>query len=345
MGLATSYALARDGVDVTLLERFEVGNSHGSSHAPTRVFRTLYGDPLYVRMALDAIPLWRALGDDLLQMTGGFQVDSAGVLAHVRSTIDGCGAGAELVTADEVKERAPWLDVDRPALFAADVGVIAAERTLAAFRSRAEASGAEVSELAVVESLEQRSDGVTIVSSSGSLDARVCVVAAGGWARDLLAPLGIDLPVKVTREQVQYLRGDTATMPFVHNVGHWVYGLPGLDPGDPMKLGEHGAGPEVTADDRSFEIDAVAAKRMSSYVSRYLPGVDPEPVGSDTCLYTTTPDEDFVVDRCNNVVVVSPCSGHGFKFAPLIGELACSLATGREPSVPLDRFSLSRFSR
>jgi monomeric sarcosine oxidase len=337
MGLSAAWRLASAGAEVVVLEQFCVGHHHGSSHGPTRVFRTLYDDPLYVRMAQRAIPLWRELeslsGEDLLRMTGGIHVDDAAVLERFRSVLESCG--------ERVEDRGvPWLDeVDASTLWVENIGVIAADATVGAL---ADAAHVPVIEDAKVLSIEA-GDGVVVHTGERSYPADVCVVAAGAWAAPLLAGVKIDLPVHVTREQVLYFPADTSEMtPFVHGLPHWVYGVPS---GDLLKVAEHHRGASTTADGRTFDLDEDAAERVRSYVAEHLPFVDPEPVSFETCLYTTTPDQDFVIDRRGPIVIASPCSGHGFKFAPLIGEMVASLVRRAEPPVDLARFSLDRFSR
>jgi sarcosine oxidase len=109
-------------------------------------------------------------------------------------------------------------------------------------------------------------------------------------------------------------------------------------PGDDRKIGEHGGGRETPAADRHGLVHAAARAQMAEYVKRWLPGLDPTPRGETTCLYTTTPSEDFLIDRTDDLIVCSPCSGHGAKFAPLVGEMVADLVTGAG-AVP-DRFRL-----
>jgi sarcosine oxidase len=267
-------------------------------------------------------------------MTGGIHVDSHGALAAHRAALEECGELVEEMSPRELAARFPWLEAgDQRALWVPGIGVIEAEVTLQAL-----AQG-DVRDRVVVEAIET-GDEVKITTSAGVLRARACVVAAGAWANSLLRPLGFELPLRVTREQVLFFQGDTSEMvPFVHGQGHWVYGIPG--PGS-IKVAEHGTGAETSPDDRSFDLDEVGAQRVRDYVKRTLPSIDPEPAAFDTCLYTSTPDGHFVLDRVGPVVVVSACSGHGFKFAPLVGEIAACLATGREPPVELSRFTLRR---
>jgi sarcosine oxidase len=337
MGLASAWRLAVAGVHVVVLEQFCVGHHHGSSHGPTRVFRVVYGDPLYVRMAQAAVPLWRELerasGGSLLEMTGGVQVDDSEVVAQSRRVLDSCGERAALGDAP-TWFRSPEAGV----LWVDNMGVIAADATVSSLRSVVTGSVVEDSR---VESIEL-GDRAIVRTDHETLTADVCVVAAGAWTRPLLTPLGIDVPVRVTREQVLYFDTDTAGMvPFVHGVPHWVYGVPGTGV---LKVAEHGTGAETTADERGFDLDEPGADRVREYVRRHLPFVDPDPVSFETCLYTTTPDEDFVIDRRGPLILCSACSGHGFKFAPLIGEAVAALALGDRPPVDLARFSLSRFA-
>jgi monomeric sarcosine oxidase len=347
MGLATAWRLVMTGTSVALLERFDVGHNRGSSHGATRVFRFLYDDAIYVQMAQRSLPLWRELeaqtGAELLRMTGGLHIDSPSVLTRFRDVMAGCGAGAELLSPEDRAERYPWLAVgSAAALFVPDLGVIAADASLRALRDLCAQLGVDVREQTVVEAIERSSDGVNIVTSSGSLRGRSAVVAAGAWANDLLGSLGAPIPLRVSREQVHYFRATERILPFVHGEGHFIYAVPPLD-GDLVKVAEHGTGPQTSADGRDFELEPGAAGRIEAYVRRTLPTLEPERIGFETCLYATTPDGDFVLDKRDNVVVVSPCSGHGFKFAPLVGEIAACLATDRQPPIDLARFSLDRF--
>jgi sarcosine oxidase len=134
----------------------------------------------------------------------------------------------------------------------------------------------------------------------------------------------------VTQEQIfHFAPTDTATPwpSFIHHRSPYVYGLE--TPGEGIKVAEHHTGAEVDPDARDFAIDGAGARRVEEYVRTWLPGLDHAPVSSTTCLYTTTPTEDFHVTREGPVVVVSACSGHGFKFTPLIGRMAAELATAR----------------
>jgi sarcosine oxidase len=173
------------------------------------------------------------------------------------------------------------------------------------------------------------------------------VVAAGAWIEGLVAGLVPLPPLVVTQQQVfHFPRLDVSADPWpsvIHEDEYPVYHLAGGRDGgvdDDRKIGQHDAGRATTGDTRDGVIDPAARERMIDYVQRWLPGLDPTPRSEATCLYTTTPTEDFVLDRIGPVVVCSACSGHGAKFAPLIGELAADLALGWGYGVP-DRFRLT----
>lgn len=332
MGAATSRALARAGHDVTVLEQFAFGHKRGSSHGATRVFRFSYPDPQYVAMAMEALELWRDLereaNETLLTTTGGLDAGKA-LDDHVRALRE-CGAECEVLDPDETAARFPWLGpIEGPVLFQGDGGVTAADGARQAFLRSAEAHGASLRDQTKVTSLQANGEGVVVETSGGAVEADVAVVTAGGWVKDLLAPLGIEVPVRPTRETVAYFDFDE---PRLTTLVEWgdpsVYALPsgrGV-----VKVGEHQAG-ETTDPDEEGRVDDESVRRLSDWVTQRFPAANPEPIHAETCIYTNTPDDRFVLERHGNVVVGSPCSGHGFKFAPLIGERLAELASHRSP--------------
>jgi sarcosine oxidase len=338
-GSAAAWALTGRGRSVIAFEAFQPGHRRGSSHGHSRIFRRAYPDPLYVDLTGQAEPLWARLEDAaaerLLTRTGGLDLGEVGRPAYMAELLAAAGVPAEMLEPAAAAERWPGLRFDGPVLFHPAAGVIDPERTMAALTRLAGDAGARIAYETPVTALEPTGDGVRVHTESGSWAARTVVVAAGGWTAPLLSGLA-DLPsLTVTQEQAFFFRPhEPAAWPTFIHADYAIYGLP---EGPLVKVAEHHRGPETTADTRDDVVDPAARERVTSYVRDRLPGLDPRPQAELTCLYTTTENEDFVLDRRGPIVVCSPCSGHGAKFTPLIGELVADLVDGR-PS--LDRFAL-----
>jgi sarcosine oxidase len=214
-----------------------------------------------------------------------------------------------------------------------DGGRCLAEATVRALHDRAAHHGADVrfaTGPAAVEVLPA-GDRVRVRIEGDSWTASVAVVTAGSWLPRLLGPL-VALPaLKVTEEQWQHFatvdpEAAERWPSFIHHRAPWIYGL--YTPGEGVKVARHHVGPEVDPDRRAATPDPAAGAVVADYVREWLPGLDPEPVHAATCLYTTTPTEDFILDRVGPLVIGSPCSGHGFKFTPVIGRILADLADG-----------------
>jgi sarcosine oxidase len=205
------------------------------------------------------------------------------------------------------------------ALFQPDAGIVRADRARRALVAAAHANGAKVVE-------GRRIEDVAV------LDEEVVVVTAGAWAKQLLAPAGVDLPVVATSETVCYFRLESdRPVPSIVDfkpggLGHGTYAL--ADPVHGLKLGIHRSGKPLDPDDPPGP-DRELVELMREAASRYFPSVDPDPAAVDTCLYTNTDDERFILERRGRIVVGSACSGHGFKFAPIVGERLADLALHR----------------
>ena len=332
MGAAAAWWLARQGRDVVVLERFEQGHVRGSSHGSSRIFRLAYPLPRYVRMAQLALPLWRELeadtGATLLETTGGVDHgDPAGVQA-VAAALEQQGAAFELLPADAAAERWPAMRFEGDVLHQPDAGRCRADDTVQALQDRVVGLGGAVHFDEAVERVLQVHDDVAVETATAEYRARVCIVAAGAWIGKVAGGLVALPPLTITREQVFHFparpepRQDWPS--FIHHRDPFVYGLE--SPGEGVKVAEHHTGAVVDPDRRGFDVDPAGAARVAAYVRQWFPGLLPEATGATTCLYTTTPTQDFLVERHGPVVVVSACSGHGFKFVPLIGRMAADLA-------------------
>jgi sarcosine oxidase len=323
MGTAAARSLARAGREVVLLEQFDLGHARGSSHGRSRIFRLSYRDPTYVRMAQEALPLWRQLeeeaGEQIVRTTGGLDLGPA-VDGHARA-LASCGASFEMLGGEEVAERFPAVRTPRDAraLYQPEAGVIRADRAVSAFVRSSKNHGARVRDRTRVIGVAARRDGVEVRTADETLSAPVAVVTAGAWARGLLSGAGIDIPTRPTRETVAYFRLAADRLPTLVEWGAPAgYALP--SPGQGIKAGEHGAGPEIDPDSESPGPNLASVERLRAWVSERFPSAQADPHHAETCLYTNTPDESFIVERRGPIVIGSPCSGHGFKFAPLIGE-------------------------
>jgi sarcosine oxidase len=312
MGLATGWALNRRGVDVTVYEQFRIGNEKGSSHGRSRIFRLAYAEPEYVRLAQEALGLWRELesetGEAVLELHGLVEVVQT-LEESTAQTLEACGVAWERIDGDEAERRYPiHVPEDSFVVVQPEAGVALADKALAAF-----SRGLDVRQETRVQPDE--------------LDADVVVVTAGSWVNELLEP---PLDVKVTRETVCYFHPDAGGRPVPSVVSfkpeqhtHDMYSL--YDPRYGLKVGAHHQGPEADPNVPG-EPEPELIDRITTWTRETYRLADPDPVAAQTCMYTTTPDETFILERRGRLVIGSPCSGHGFKFAPAIGERLADLA-------------------
>jgi sarcosine oxidase len=309
MGCAAAWALRERGADVTVHEQFALDHHHGSSHGRTRIFRIAYPEAHWIRFAQDALAGWQELDEDLLGLYGLVELAPDPSLISARALAES-GVPHRMLGRDEVREIGATLPGGWTALHIADAGVVFADRARHAFLV---AAGVEVE-------TNRR------IASTDELDADVVVVTAGPWVRDLVP----DLQVTVTRETLAYFAYEGPPRPCIVDLSaetrtHAMYSL--HDPVHGLKAGAHHAGSEADPDSEG-EPDQAIVERIASWVRERFPDVDPSPVGAETCLYTNTPDQNFVLERRGRVVVGSACSGHGFKFAPAIGRRLAELALG-----------------
>ena len=330
MGSATAWWLARRGRSVALLEQFEQGHDRGSSHGATRIFRFAYPDPRYVRMAQEALPLWRELEDDagrtLLETTGAVDHGDPTSVGATAAALAACGAAHELVEVGEAAERWPHMRFEGAVLFHPDGGRCLAGTAVAALQERAAAHGADVRFGLGPAVVAETAGGVEVRAAGDAWEAPVAVVTAGSWLPAMF-PGRWDLTV--TREQIQHFAprdgAVAASWPsFIHHRAPWAYGL--FSPAEGMKIAEHHVGPVVDPDVEDRSPDPALVDRAAAYAAEWFPGVDPQPRHLARCMYTTTTDESFVLERHGRVVIGSPCSGHGFKFTPLVGRRLADLA-------------------
>ncbi|MEV7573585.1 FAD-dependent oxidoreductase [Pseudarthrobacter sp. NPDC089323] len=359
-GAATAWHLAARGHGVALLERTTPANDAGSSHGSARIFRYAYPEEFYTGLVQEAKAGWdelaRLSGKRLITPTGAVDYGAIRQPERLAAVLAARGIDHELLTPAEAGRRWPQIAFDTPVLWHPDAGVIDAHESVAAMVDQAVTNGAALHTNWAVASIAGSAGAYVLTSEDGrTLRAANVIVAAGGWLPRLLGSLALPSsflagmpPIEVRQEQAYhfpYVDGtDPSTWPtFIHKREGWqAYGLPGgRDAGfRGQKVAEYNGGkilPSAAEQDGSISPDN--RRRVIDYVAHYLPGLVPEPYAETTCLFTNTPTEDFILDRADGITILSPCSGHGAKFAPLIGQLAADLATGAG-QVP-DQFRLA----
>jgi len=339
MGAMSAWRLAARGARVIGFERFRPGHDRGSSHGDTRIFRTAYFEsPEYVPLLQRANGLWRQLEDEsgaeLLTITGGLAIGPpdgelvTGVLASARQN----DLPHRLLDVAEMKRRYPQHRLERGEISVREdeAGYLRPERSVAAAAARAEALGARLLIETEVEAIDVSGSGVTITTSRGRFAAERALITAGAWTPKVVARL--HLPLTVERQVLAWLAVDNPASyaperfpVFIRETqdGRFRYGFPTTD-GRSIKLGRHHEGDEVDPDSIDREVRESDLQPIRDFARANLLGVTDDVVTACVCMYTNTPDERFLVStpaELPGVTVLSACSGHGFKFAPVIGEL------------------------
>jgi len=362
VGAATADALARRGQEVVLLEQYVRGHGSGSSHGDGRIFRFVYPEAIYVEMARLAKGGWQELeartGQHLLALTGNWDCAPAGsgVLEALQRALDGAGLHYERLSAELSNASFPQFHLPGgwEALYQDDGGALFSARAMTAFWKSAEDAGAQMRSETRVVNVLPRPDGIAVTCASGeTVLADRLVLAAGAWSAGLGIQLGLTLPLAITREQLCYfaVRDEVDHRPgamptFVSHEGPRQYfGLPVME-GAGVKVGWNYSGTPIAKPEQATGIDTAIVRAICEFTEARLPHLDPDPLNVATCLYAATPDNDFILDRSQGdprIVVGAAFSGHGFKFAPVLGSVLAALALDEEPPVSLDRFRIDRF--
>lgn len=359
MGTAAAWALARRGQRTLVLEQFQHVHSFGSHGGETRIIRHAYAEsPEYVPLVKRADRLWQELeeesGERILIRSGGLELAAPGY-SHARDArlaADLHGLEYEWLSPEEANHR--WKALRVPdgwdVLYSPDSGFLLTEPALHTMGAAAERLGARIVEQTPVTSWGTTSDGVWVGTPTERFEAAALIVTAGAWSRTLLQDLG--LPIEIRRKTLWWQQVDNVEnfgpdkfpvfitdSAFGSIYGFPVYGTPGL------KIANHAGGEIVDPISVDRTTKAGENRDCVSLAAELLPGVRPTVVKSAVCLYSVTPDHDFIVDRfpsAPNVAFGAGFSGHGFKFTPAIGELLADLIL--DPSAEaMPRLSLTRF--
>jgi sarcosine oxidase len=362
LGSATAYWLARR-VSVLGLEQFELGHVRGASHDHSRIIRRSYHTQAYVELAAGAYEAWRAVEADgdtsIIETTGGvdlFPPGSSIEPASYTSSLDAAGVPFEWLDAGEVRRRWPAfaegtaVSGDLMAIHSAETGIVPAGRGTATLQQLATAHGADLRERTRVTSIRPVDGEVDVVTDGGTIRCGHVVVTADAWTNLLLAPLGLDIPLVVLREQVSYFPHPDLDRFAVGRFPVWIwmddpsfYGFPVYGDMSAVKGAEDVGGSPVDPDTRTFDADVPMEQRLGTFMHRLLGDGFGAP-RSTTCLYTLTSDRDFVCDRLPEHPQISAALGaaHGFKFASWFGRTLAGLACGDEPPAEIARFSFAR---
>jgi len=364
IGSAVAAQCAARGASVIGLEQFGPAHDRGSSHGKSRMIRQAYfEDAAYVRLVLRSYELWRELeqktAEQLLRITGVLSVGEEGseIIPGTKRSAAEHELRLEMLSRRQVHERYPTLQLlpDEVALFEPDGGVLDPERAVGAHLKMARESGADLRFQTAMRRWEASEEGTTIVLEDGSrISARTFVLSLGPWFKETLDTLGVPLRIQrnvqawfspTSNSYAAYLFPafllDRAGLPAP------LYGFP--DFGDGIKAAFHGFGQLTTADELDREVNLTRdVAPIAAAMEEWMPGAAAEFREAKPCMYSLTPDGNFVIDRHPqhpNVILCGGFSGHGFKFAPVIGEIAAELALDGGSRHQIDFLSLERFRR
>ena len=362
MGSAAAYHLAKRGLSVVALEQFTPGHDRGSSHGLTRIIRLAYFEhPSYVPLLRRAFALWRDLeeasGEKLLHVTGGVDAGVPGSRV-LEGSLESCrlhGLAHEVLDAGEVNARFNGFNLPpgHKAVFQPDGGFLEPEKCIRTQTALAKSHGAEVRTGIRVEGWKRDAGGIVVHVDGEEIRARQLVLSAGAWTPKLLPEFNSLLHPE--RQVVGWFEIEDSdafamgrfpvfvmTTPDGHYYGFPEFGVPGF------KIGKyHHRAESVDPDGVMRPADAEDERVLRDCVRAFFRGANGPMVRASTCMFTNTPDEHFIIDRLSDapeVLVVSACSGHGFKFCSVVGEIVADLVSRGKTDHDLSLFRLNRFS-
>jgi sarcosine oxidase len=358
LGSATAYQLAKRGHDVLGLERFELGHHRGASHDTSRILRHSYHTPGYVGLTFDAYDDWARLehdsGEHLVTRVGGLDLFPPGgciPVSDYTASMAACGVAYEQLDDAGVMARWPQFSLPRGTvgLYQHRASVVPAGTSTTVLQAGARRYGARLRDQSPVTGLRDLAGGVEVGTSTGPVHARRVVVCADAWTNVVLHDLDVRLPLTVTLEQVTYFAPDEPARFAPGALPLWIwmddpsyYGFPCY--GEPtVKAAADCGGATVSGDDRPFEPDQGRVTELAAFMETMLPGSG-GPVRSTTCLYTLTPDRDFVLGPLSGheSVVVGLGAAHAMKFAPTFGRLLADLAVDGTTYTDITAFAPGR---
>jgi sarcosine oxidase len=373
-GSAATYQLARRGAHVLGIDRHVPPHEFGSSHGDTRITRLAIGEGgHYTPLVMRSHALWRQIehetGTELLNQCGGLIISSEtktsamhveGFFENTVAAAQAFGVSHELLDARAIRTRFPQFAVkdDEFAYFEPEAGFLRPEACIRSQLALARKYGAQIQTGEIVLGFDAQAGGVTVTTDRAVYAADRIVIAAGAWLPGFLGS-AYAKPFKIFRQVLHWFDVDAPIAGFepksfpvfiweLQNSQQGIYGFPAIDgPGGGVKIATEQYDVSISPDDVPRGVTASEISDMyRNYVQPYLPALRARSIRTATCLYTVTPDAGFVIDHhpdSERVIVASPCSGHGFKHSPAIGEIVADMAMGKAPMLDMAPFSFSRF--
>lgn len=364
MGMAAGYFLAKQGIDVLLVDAFDPPHVNGSHHGDTRIIRHAYGEGReYVPLALRAQTLWHELENEwnqkVFKQTGvlGFGPKGSAFIAEAIASANEYSLPLELLQSNEIMER--WPGITLPdgyeGCFEPTSGVLFSEDCIRGYRQLAEKHGAALLTNTPVQNIDIYQNSAAIHTADGSFAADKLIISGGAWNKKLLAKLNLDLPLRPLRQTVAWFESDenlyqSNVFPafFVDMPTGTYYGFPSFD-GSGLKAGRHDIGQNIDPDtiNRDFGIYPEDEGDIRTFLKTYMPQAEGKVKKGRVCMYTKTPDEHFIVDlhpEYSHVSIAAGFSGHGFKFSSAVGEILSQLAKDGHTEQDISLFSITRLA-
>ncbi|KAK4316346.1 hypothetical protein Pmani_012475 [Petrolisthes manimaculis] len=358
-GSSAALHLARAGKDTILLEKFPLPHARGSSHGQSRITRKAnYAHPALTPIHGDSLNMWQSLqaqaGVTLFKPHSLLVIgakEQKSLIDRIASTVKHLGETPQWADPKDINAKYRINFPDSSLAFVdPSAGILKADKCVTALQQLFRDAGGRLMDEWMVEDVVAEDEGVEVRGPRGVVRAGSVVLCPGPWAGPFLAKLGVHIPLKVERISVLYMKMLDPTTPttiFIDftDTPH-VYCVPQLEYPGMVKLAYH-QGPVVDPDKRDIAVSDELRESIKKYMSKKYPGLNPEPAIEETCLYTVTPDGEFVLDRHPkhpNIVFACGFSGTGFKIAPAIGEELCRMVLGQPPKYNLQHFKADRFT-
>jgi sarcosine oxidase len=361
LGSGAVYWLARRaGASVLGLEQFEFGHERGASEDHSRIIRLSYDQQFYADLARESYVAWREVEmeaeEQLLVISGGLDLfpenSSVSPSGHTAG-LTNLNIPFELLDAGQVMQRYPQFQLSdgTVAIYQEQGGIAPASRCMKAHLRLAKQHGATLLDNTPVTAIKPLADGVEVVTPSANYRARRLVVTADAWTNQLLGPLGVTLPLTYTQEQVTYYATPSLREFHPDRFPAWIwydnpcfYGVPVYGEERGVKVAQDIGGREVTVQTRTFDADEKTLARVGAFMRRHMPMALGPAILTKTCMYTLTPDRNFVVDTLPAYPQISLGlgAGHGFKFASILGRVLSDLAVDGSTNYNIGEFAVDR---